>query len=132
MTMNMLHGTRPGLPGGYGCTRLDDPAEPLPRAVWRQLIAEGRTFVESRMPNAPARYAAGAGGRALRLPGLSPEKQRWLRQRSALLGGLDPALRLLVRATMRGAEASLAWRAQAQATAGAPNCRLPAVWVRPA
>jgi hypothetical protein len=41
--INLMVWRQPGAPGGYGQAPEDDPATPLPRALVRRLVAEGRS-----------------------------------------------------------------------------------------
>jgi hypothetical protein len=73
----------------------DDPAHPLPHALTRRLIAEGRQVC------AASSAAARAGRKRFRrhapLRGLSRAEAAWLARKARALGGLDAALCSLVR-----------------------------------
>jgi hypothetical protein len=63
--LNLVGWRRPGTPGGYGRAPEDDPAQPLPRATVRRLIAEGRPLFR----HWPAATAAHDGGEPARVTG---------------------------------------------------------------
>ncbi len=72
----------------------DDPALPLPQALTRRLIVEGRAACQ---PANGARRAPASDPRLLRLRGLSRVEAGWLARKATSLGSLGLALCALVR-----------------------------------
>jgi hypothetical protein len=73
----------------------DDPAHPLPHALTRRLIAEGRQVCDAS--SAAARAGRKRSRRHAPLRGLSRAEAAWLARKASALGGLDAALCALVR-----------------------------------